>query len=386
MRLLTIIGTRPEAVKMAPVLRALSGWAGVVSLLATTGQHRDLVNGPLGFFGLAADFDLELMEACQGPLALVERAIPAIESLLAEVRPDRVIVQGDTASALAGAEAARRRGVPVAHVEAGLRTHRDLPWPEEPFRRAIDAIAGTLFAPTVGAALNLAAENVSGTVHITGNSGIDALRLTIERLAEDRTLRAECDAAILTRGDRPLLFATLHRRENVGEGAREVCAALSAIADAGIADIVFPVHPNPEVSVPIHAALSGRGGIHLLAPLSYPATVRLMQRCDLILTDSGGLQEEAPSLGKPVLVLRDVTERPEGIELGLATLVGARREAIIQAVKEALARPFRQDGANPYGDGRAAERIAAILLAAPFEPFQSSSSSRETIAGPSLPA
>lgn len=380
MKLLTIIGTRPEAVKMAPVLRVLRARRDVTSLLCATGQHRGLCDEPLGFFGLGADFRLNLLEAGQSLNQLMARAIAGVDNLLASERPDRVVVHGDTGTALAAAQAAFNRQIPVSHVEAGLRTYNPAhPWPEETNRRSIDLIADQLFAPTARAARNLTEERVGGLVTVTGNSGIDALHLVIDRLAVDADLRRRSDAELPAYADdRPLVLATVHRRENIGEGVESICAALAAIAAKRLADIVVPVHPNPDIRAAVEARLGRRPGIQLLPPLSQPAMVRLMQRADLILTDSGGVQEEAPTFGKHVLVLREVTERPEAVNAGLAALIGTCPDRIVAEVEAALARiaatPVRPVVANPYGDGRASERIVAGLLGERVEPFETTHS------------
>lgn len=366
MRLLTIIGTRPEAIKMAPVLQALRARNGVTSLLALTGQHRDLVHAPLDFFGIKPDVELSLGDQAQDPIAFVERATPELARLLDMIRPDWVIVQGDTASAMAGAEAAARCALPLAHVEAGLRTHCDLPWPEEPFRRAIDAMADLLLAPTELSALNLRDERAPGSIHITGNSGIDALHAVIDRLGRDLFLRRRCEDAVPT--DRPFILVTLHRRENIGSRTDVLCAALLALAES--IDIVMPLHPNPLVADRVRRAVSGHPAIHLLPPQDPPAIVTLMRRSRLVLTDSGGLQEEAPSLGKRVLVLRDETERPEGIAAGISALMPSGPDSIARAVHAELCRPdIGVIGHSPYGDGKAADRIVSALLGEPFTPF-----------------
>ncbi|MEA3017432.1 MAG: hypothetical protein QOI38_2154 [Sphingomonadales bacterium] len=375
MKLLAVIGTRPEAVKMAPLLLALRAEPAVDLRLCLSGQHREMVRPVLRLFGLEPDLDLALMTSAQSLNALAGRAIERLDAALAEIGPDRVLVHGDTTTALAAATAAFHRGVPVAHVEAGLRTY-DLagPFPEEMNRRAIDLVADLLFAPTRRARRNLDAERVSGTVFVTGNSGVDAIELAVRRLEADEKLRTAADAELpQLREGRRLLLVTGHRRESFGQGLRGVCAALAQIAERGDVDIVYPVHLNPQVKGPVEAALERSDNIHLLPPLGYPAMVRLMQRADLILTDSGGIQEEAPSLGKPVLVTRAATERPEALEAGMARLVGTDSEAIVTAVTEVLdagapAAGFR-NGPNPYGDGKASERIVAALLGRPFEEF-----------------
>ncbi|HEX8655566.1 MAG TPA: UDP-N-acetylglucosamine 2-epimerase (non-hydrolyzing) [Allosphingosinicella sp.] len=375
MKLLAVIGTRPEAVKMAPLLLALRAEPAVDLRLCLSGQHRELIDPVLQLFGLEADVDLALMTSGQSLNTLTGRALERLDVVLQDIGPDRVLVHGDTTTALAAALAAFHRGIPVAHVEAGLRTYDPArPFPEEMNRRAVDLIADLLFAPTARARRNLEAERVSGTVFVTGNSGIDALELTLRRLEADETLRAAAEAELPELGKgRRLLLVTGHRRESFGEGLRGVCAALVEIAQRGDVEIVYPVHLNPQVKGPVEAALGGADNIRLLPPLGYPAMVRLMQRADLILTDSGGIQEEAPTLGKPVLVTRAATERPEAVEAGMARLVGTDAGAIVAAAAEVLdagaASAGFRNGPNPYGDGKAGERIAAALLGRPSEEF-----------------
>ncbi len=374
MKLLTVIGTRPEAIKMAPVLRAFATCEHLNSRLCVTGQHRALLDQALTIFGLSPDIDLRVMSPDQSLNGFFARAMTALGRVLDEEAPDRVVVQGDTVSALAGALAAFQRRIPVAHIEAGLRTFdTDNPWPEEGYRQAIDAIADQLFAPTAAAAANLGG-TVGKSVHVTGNSGVDAIYGVLGRLSRDRRLRRAADAALpALPSDRPLLLATIHRRESFGEPLRQICAALARIA-AGRAHIVLPVHPNPEVAGPVRTALGNRAGITLLDPLPFPAMIRLMQRVDLVLTDSGGVQEEAATLGTPALVLRTVTDRPEAVAAGLARLAGTTTDAIIAATEAELEhlrlRPLHAVSANPFGDGHAAERIVAGLIGRPFLPFE----------------
>lgn len=373
MKLLTVIGTRPEAIKMAPVLLALGTCESVTSRLCVTGQHRDLIDSALRFFAVQPDVDLDLMAPDRSLNGFFARAMAALGRLLEEEQPDRVLVQGDTVSALAGALAAFQRAIPIAHVEAGLRTFDTAnPWPEEGYRQTIDAIADQLFAPTPTAAANLG-DAVGKSIFITGNSGIDAVQMVLGRLSRDRELRQAADSAVPAMpSDRPLLLATIHRRESFGEPLRRICAALSRIA-AGQAHVVLPVHPNPEVAGIVRSVLANRAGVSLLDPLPLPAMIRLMQRADLVLTDSGGVQEEAAALGKPTLVSRTVTDRPESVAAGLARLVGTDTDAIIAEVAAELEHirlhPLRALGANPFGDGRAAERIVASLLGQPVRPF-----------------
>ena len=374
MKLLTVIGTRPEAVKMAPVLRALETCEATRSRLCVTGQHRGLLDQALGFFDLSPDIDLSLMAEKQSLNSFFARAVAALGRVIDAEEPDRLMVQGDTVSALAGALAAFQRRIPVSHVEAGLRTFDTAnPWPEEGYRQAIDAIADQLFAPTAAAAANL--ERSAGkSVFVTGNSGVDATYCVLGRLSSDRKLRHAADAATpALPTDRPLLLATVHRRESFGEPLHRICAALARIA-AARAHIVLPVHPNPEVAGPVRSALGNRAGITLLEPLPLAAMIRLMQRVDLILTDSGGVQEEAATLAKPTLVLRTVTDRPESVAAGLARLAGTETDAIIAAVEAELEhirlQPLHAVSPNPFGDGRAAERIVAGLLGRSVRSFE----------------
>ena len=368
MKLLAVIGTRPEAIKMAPLLLALRREEEVELRLCLSGQHRELLDPVLRLFGIEADIDLDLMAPGQGLNGLAGKALQWLDEVYEAEAPDRVLVHGDTTTALAAALAAFHRGLPVGHVEAGLRTG-DLarPFPEEMNRRAIDLVADLLFAPTARARRNLEAERARGQIFVTGNTAVDALEAVVRRLDADEALREEADAALPPASPgRRLLLVTGHRRESFGEGLRDVCAALAELSGRGDLDIIYPVHLNPGVLEPVAAALSGCADIGLLPPLGFPAMVRLMQRADLILTDSGGIQEEAPTLGKPVLVTRDVTERPEAVEAGAARLVGTDTRRIVSAVAELLddggARARFAGSANPYGDGRASGRILDALL------------------------
>jgi UDP-N-acetylglucosamine 2-epimerase (non-hydrolysing) len=371
-KLLVVVGTRPEAIKMAPVILALRREPGVAARLLVTGQHRDMVAPTLSAFGLAPDIDLALMTPDQSLNAFAGRAIEALDGAIADAAPDRVLVQGDTSSALAAAIAAFHRRVPVGHVEAGLRT-RNLasPFPEEMNRRTIDGLADLLFAPTASARAALEEEAVAGRILVTGNSGIDALQLMMRRLDEDGELRAAADAVLPgVAPGRKLVAVTVHRRESFGEGLRGICEALATLAGRDGIDIVYPVHLNPAVREPVAAALGEVDHIHLVPPLEHPALVRLMQRADLLLTDSGGIQEEAPSLGTPVLVLRDVTERPEAVEAGIVKLVGTDPRRIVAAAEAALAKGRCPPASNPYGDGKASGRIVDALLGRPVSEFR----------------
>jgi UDP-N-acetylglucosamine 2-epimerase (non-hydrolysing) len=360
--ILFIAGTRPEAVKLAPLVLDLRA-RGVAALLVATGQHREMFGEALAGFGLVADLDLGMAAAT--PDALVGRLVPALADLIRQRQPAWVVVQGDTSSTLAGALAARYAGARLAHVEAGLRTGTDDPHPEEMHRKLVAQMAQLHFAPTPAAAAALAAEGVRDGVHVTGNSGIDALLLMAARLRGDAGL---ADAAVALFGHvptgRPWILATIHRRENRGRRLAAMLAALGELADE--AEILLPVHPSPAVAGPVRAMLGGRAGVHLLPPLPFASFVALMLRSALVLTDSGGVQEEAPALGLPCLVLRRNTERPEGLASGNSRLVGTQRSAIVAAARavlgDALSHARMSQPAMPYGDGSAAARISALLL------------------------
>ena len=364
MKLLAVVGTRPEAIKMAPLLLALRREPDVALRLCVTGQHRDMIDPVLDLFGVQAECDLGLMEEGQSLNALSARCIAALDREFSDAKPDRVLVHGDTTTAMAAALAAFHCGLPVAHIEAGLRTGDiERPFPEEMNRRTIDTVADLLFAPTPAARANLDAEGARGRIAVTGNTGVDALELALAMPGGDEALPP-------LGSDRRLVLVTGHRRESLGTGLDDICAAIAAIARRGDVEVVYPVHPNPKVRAPVESALAQEPNVRLLPPLGYLPLVRLMQRAALILTDSGGIQEEAPSLAKPLLVMRDVTERAEAIETGQARLVGTTRERIVAEASAVLdgAAPFAT-GPNPYGDGKASGRIVAALLGRPFEPF-----------------
>jgi UDP-N-acetylglucosamine 2-epimerase (non-hydrolysing) len=369
---LTVFGTRPEAVKLAPLLKTLQFDKHVRSHICVTGQHRDLTRPVLDFFSLRADFDLEVMTPQQALNPLTARLVERLDPLLVKLAPDRVIVQGDTSTAMATALAAFHRRIPVAHVEAGLRTYRSAsPWPEEYNRRAIGLIADLHFAPTRGARDNLAAERLNGEVFVTGNSGIDALDMVQARLDRDPALAAAVEAMLPPRvDDRREVLVTAHRRESFGAPFEAICTALAALAERRDVEILYPLHPNPRLRTAAERALGNTPRIRLLPPLPLAAFVRLLQRVHLVLTDSGGVQEEAVTLGKSVLVLRDATERPEGIEAGAALRVGTDPARILHAAERLLdAPPAPAARSHVYGDGRAASRIAAGLMGREVEEF-----------------
>ncbi|MEI6486441.1 MAG: UDP-N-acetylglucosamine 2-epimerase (non-hydrolyzing) [Sphingomonadales bacterium] len=360
--ILFIAGTRPEAVKLAPIMHDLAA-RGQRPLLVATGQHRHLFADALRDFGLNADHDLGVMAAT--PDELVGRLLPPLAGLLRTLRPGWVVVQGDTSSTLAGAMAARYAGLRLAHVEAGLRTGGDDPHPEEMHRRLVAQMAQLHFAPTAAAAAALRREGVCEGIHVTGNSGIDALLMMQARLEADRTLLAAALAPF--RGispRRPWVVATVHRRENQGDRLLPILRALGALA--ADAEIIIPVHPSPAVAGPMATVLGDVAGVHLLPPLPYASFVALMGRAALALTDSGGVQEEAPAIGLPCLVLREATERRETLASGNAVLVGRDPAAITAAARALLAdgsaRHAMAEPAFPYGAGGAAAAISRELL------------------------
>ena len=373
LRVLSVVGTRPEAIKMAPLVRRLAGDPRFTSRLCATGQHRQMLDQALSLFGLVPDRDLDVMAPGQDLFDVTSKVLLGMRSVLREERPDVVLVHGDTTTCLAASMAAFYEGVPIGHVEAGLRSG-DLaaPFPEEFNRYVADRITRWHFAPTEGARANLLAEGLDeDNIFVTGNTVIDALLWTRERtrkrVARDYEAQLGPELAALV-GHWPgrIVLVTGHRRENFGTPFEDLCRAIRTSAERHEDWLfVYPVHLNPNVQRPVHEFLDGVPNVALGAPLDYEPFVWLMDRCDLVLTDSGGVQEEAPALGKPVLVLRDVTERPEAIEAGTARLVGTNERRIIGALEElfgdeqAYARMAK--ARNPYGDGRACERIAGVL-------------------------
>lgn len=375
LKILSIFGTRPEAIKMAPLVQALRREQGVVSLVCVTGQHREMLDQVLDFFEIRPDFDLHLMAKNQGLNALAGSALVALDPVFDEVRPDRILVHGDTTTAMAASLAAFHWRIPVGHVEAGLRTYRlDQPFPEEMNRRVADLASDLLFAPTPRSKKNLQSEQLEGEILVTGNTVIDALQATQKRIVSDHGLRERLDAPFAYLDPaRRIVLVTGHRRESFGEGFRNICAALRALSLRDDVEIVYPVHLNPHVQGPVREALGDRPNVHLTAPLDYLSFQRLLGRSYLVLTDSGGVQEEAPSLGKPVLVMREVTERPEAVEAGTVLLVGTRPETILAAARRLLddeaAYASFSERINPYGDGQACRRIVNRICGRPVEEF-----------------
>jgi len=379
--ILSIFGTRPEAIKLAPVIRELksrergTAGKGIVSKVCVTAQHREMLDQVLNLFEITRDYDLNLMEANQTPTQVAAAALTGLEPVFRDAQPDWVVVQGDTTTVAAAAFAAFMARIKVAHVEAGLRTRNKWsPFPEEINRRIAGVVADLHFAPTALARQNLLGEGVpENQVCVTGNTVIDALLWAAERPFDLRTL--PLDPAVWELPGKKMILVTAHRRESFGAPFDRICHALKELAlqgkagkgDNGDWEIVYPVHLNPNVQEPVNRILKGVPHVHLLPPVEYLPLVHLMKRSYLVLTDSGGIQEEAPSLGKPVLVLREVTERPEGVEAGTARVVGTDTARIVSEARRLLTDRAAYDqmahAVNPYGDGKSSQRIADLLLA-----------------------
>lgn len=375
-KVLTVFGTRPEAIKMAPLVRVLAAQCGVEAKVCVTAQHRQMLDQVLQLFEIVPDFDLNLMRDGQTLGALTSDILQSIGAIYDQWKPDVVLVHGDTTTTLAASLAAFYRYIPVGHVEAGLRTGNIWsPWPEELNRRVTDAVASWLFAPTEHAKHNLFSEGAPAShVVMTGNTVIDALLQITDKLEHDRKLveRVASRYPFLDPGRR-LILVTGHRRESFGEPFKHFCEALRQIAlKYDDVQLVYPVHLNPKVQEPVHAILHGVSNVFLIEPQDYLPFVFLMSRAHLIITDSGGIQEEAPALGKPVLVTRETTERPEAVEAGTARLVGTQTERVVAEVSSLLDDRTQYDAmahaTNPYGDGHASERIVDALLTLPARP------------------
>lgn len=367
-KVLVIAGTRPEAVKMAPVVHALRRRPeDFVTQLCSTGQHKQMLEQTFADFGIAPDVALNVMTGNQTLATLSARLFEALDALLADLAPDVALVQGDTTTVQVASLCAFYRGIAVGHVEAGLRTWNALaPFPEELNRRVTGLVARWHYAPTTLARDNLLLERVPPeSIVVSGNTVVDALLMTLEAARRERpALPPRVEAAIAE--GRQIVLVTGHRRESFGEGLKHICAALVAVARSmPQARIVYPVHLNPNVQGPVRALLGAEPNIFLEAPLPYKSFVRLMDSCTIILTDSGGIQEEGPTLNKPVLIMRSVTERPEGVDAGVNMLVGTDADAIVAATLDLLRRPEAIAGMasrdNPYGDGKAAQRIVEHL-------------------------
>ncbi len=373
MKVLQVFGTRPEAIKMASVVHALNNAAGIDNKVCVTAQHRGMLDQVLEFFSITPDYDLNLMKDGQTLADVTARILTELTKVLEKEKPDLVLVHGDTNTTLSASLAAFYQKIPVGHVEAGLRTGNIYsPWPEEANRKLTGSLATFHFAPTEKAKANLLAEGIAEEkIFVTGNTVVDGLLMAIDKLRMDEKKREGFIKQFsFLNPSKKLILVTGHRRENFGEGFENICAALGELANRGDCEILYPVHLNPNVKDPVHKHLGGKNNVHLIEPQDYPAFVYLMEHATIILTDSGGIQEEAPSLGKPVLVMRDTTERPEAVDAGTVKLVGTDKDKIISEVENLLenvgAYQAMSHAHNPYGDGTAATQIRDIIFNAEF--------------------
>lgn len=372
-KILLVFGTRPEAIKMAPLVKALQkDTEHFETRVCVTAQHRQMLDQVLEVFGITPEYDLNIMAPNQDLYDITAKVLLGLREVLKDFRPDTVLVHGDTTTSMAASLAAFYMQIPVGHVEAGLRTYNMLsPWPEEMNRQVTDRICTYYFAPTEQSKVNLLQENIDAKkIFITGNTVIDALLMAVDIIPTTAGVKEKMAKELqekgYTVGDREYILVTGHRRENFGDGFLHICKAIKELAALHPEmDIVYPVHLNPNVQKPVYELLSGLSNVYLISPLDYLPFIYAMQHSTLLLTDSGGVQEEAPSLGKPVLVMRDTTERPEAVEAGTVKLVGTNAEAIVSNVtallldKEMYKR--MSETHNPYGDGQACERIIAAL-------------------------
>ena len=372
-KILLVFGTRPEAIKMAPLVKALQkDTEHFETRVCVTAQHRQMLDQVLEVFGITPEYDLNIMAPNQDLYDITAKVLLGLREVLKDFRPDTVLVHGDTTTSMAASLAAFYMQIPVGHVEAGLRTYNMLsPWPEEMNRQVTDRICTYYFAPTEQSRANLLQENIDAKkIFITGNTVIDALLMAVDIISTTAGVKEKMAKELqekgYTVGDREYILVTGHRRENFGDGFLHICKAIKELAALHPEmDIVYPVHLNPNVQKPVYELLSGLSNVYLVSPLDYLPFIYAMQHSTLLLTDSGGVQEEAPSLGKPVLVMRDTTERPEAVEAGTVKLVGTDAEAIVSNVtallqdKEMYKR--MSETHNPYGDGQACERIIAAL-------------------------
>ncbi|MDA7827789.1 UDP-N-acetylglucosamine 2-epimerase (non-hydrolyzing) [Rhodobacteraceae bacterium] len=367
-KVLLVFGTRPEAIKMAPVYKELKRGQKVLVKVAVTGQHREMLDQVLKLFVIKPDYDLKVMKPGQGLTEVTGAVLTGLKPVLEEFEPDLLLVHGDTTTTLAASLAAYYQQIPVGHVEAGLRTGNIYsPWPEEINRRLTGSIAQLHFAPTEKAACNLQNEGISvEQISITGNTVIDALLEVVAKLENDQSQSFAFDKQFEIDPNKRLVLVTGHRRESFGGGFDRICSAISSLAKRDDVQIIYPVHLNPNVKNIVESSLGELGRVKLIAPQDYLPFVHLMRRADIILTDSGGVQEEAPSLGKPVLVMRDTTERPEAIAAGTVKLVGTDDELIIKKTVQLLDDPATYEAMskahNPYGDGKASARIHEAIL------------------------
>ncbi|OMH25768.1 UDP-N-acetylglucosamine 2-epimerase [Motiliproteus sp. MSK22-1] len=368
-KVLTVFGTRPEAIKMAPLVKALASESDIESHVCVTAQHREMLDQVLSLFDIKPEYDLNIMKPGQDLYDVTTRILIGIKEVLQSFKPDIVLVHGDTSTTFATALAAFYERIPVGHVEAGLRTgDLNSPWPEEANRKLTGALAQWHFAPTEASRVNLLNENVDpSAVRVTGNTVIDALHWVVSKIEQDGVLSESLASGFpFLREDKKMILVTGHRRESFGGGFERICETLRQIAERyPDAQIVYPVHLNPNVQEPVNRLLNGIGNVHLIEPQDYLPFVYLMNQSYLILTDSGGIQEEAPSLAKPVLVMRDNTERPEAVDAGTVKLVGTNTEKMVVAISRLMDDEDHYQSmaraTNPYGDGKACARIVSIL-------------------------
>jgi UDP-N-acetylglucosamine 2-epimerase (non-hydrolysing) len=367
-KILQVFGTRPEAIKMAPLVRTLEAEHDIDNRVCITGQHRGMLDQVLDFFQIGVDHDLNVMQTAQSLSEVTARVLTGVTKVLSNEKPDLVLVHGDTNTTLSATLAAYYQQIPVGHVEAGLRTHNLYsPWPEEANRLVADGLSALCFAPTIGAKKNLLKENISeDRVFVTGNTVVDSLFMARDQIQGSQSLKDEFQRRFgFLDASKKLILVTGHRRESFGLGFQNICEAIKQIAERSDVEILYPVHLNPNVKGPVHEKLSGLGNVHLITPQGYPSFIYLMNRSHLILTDSGGVQEEAPSLGKPVLVMRETTERPEAVEAGTVRLVGTVADKIVGEVERLLDDPSHYgamaEAHNPYGDGTAAQQILEAI-------------------------
>ena len=372
MKILSIFGTRPEAIKMAPVVKALEAEGNIESKVCVTAQHREMLDQVLQLFSIKPDYDLNVMTQNQGLTDITRAVLKGLKNILEEFKPDRVLVHGDTTTSFTASLSAFYQKIPTGHVEAGLRTGNIYaPWPEEMNRRLTDTICDLHFAPTQSAKINLINSGArKSNIFVTGNTVIDALFNICDRLENEPEIlkQAKTNIPILNK-DKRLILVTGHRRENFGDGFEQICTGIAKLAEREDVQIIYPVHLNPNVQKPVNQILKHKNNIHLTTPLEYLPFVYLMKEAHFIITDSGGIQEEAPSLGKPVLVTRNLTERPEAVDAGTVKLVGTNHSKIVkeatQLLDDAKSYGYMSQAHNPYGTGDASKQIITELLREP---------------------
>jgi UDP-N-acetylglucosamine 2-epimerase (non-hydrolysing) len=374
-KILVVFGTRPEAIKMAPLILGLQKYSEIIETkICVTAQHRQMLDQVLDIFGIKPDFDLDIMKVDQDLYDITEAIIHGMKKVFISYKPDLVCVHGDTTTAFATALSAFYEGIPIAHIEAGLRSGNIYsPWPEEANRKLISVLTSLHFAPTSTSKKNLLNENINiSAIHVTGNTVIDALLWVVKKISDDQIYKMKVEQEILSCYDRfsvekRFVLITGHRRENFGKGFIHICQAIRELAIRyPEVDFIYPVHLNPNVQKPVYNLLNDLDNVYLIKPLEYEVFAYLMKRCYLVLTDSGGIQEEAPSLGKPVLVMRENTERPEALESGTVKLVGTNTQKIVSETSRLLddVLEYKQmsKATNPYGDGTAADKIIKVIL------------------------